>query len=374
MLRLTQRFIRKSLSLTFVSQQRVLVNLKDHHTVFNFPNLTSAAFYSKDVKVESPLSKLLLQDKPKEEHIAEPVEEQEKKETREQSWRRMKLTLMVFGVSFLGFGGYLIVTLGQPKVDEDGVVLDDPFINMPVVKQYVLRTLSELNYYQQLIREPSRDKLLPDMMQHPYYSPQYTLVLEFTDLLVHPEWTYQTGWRFKKRPGLDHFLESLSGTFEIVVYTAEQGMTVFPIIEHLDPKNHINYKLVRDATLFIDGKHVKDIGKLNRDLKRTIVVDWDGQSTKYHPDNVFAIPRWRGNDDDLTLVHLSSFLSAIAQNQIEDVREVVRYYNTFDDPLMEFREKQKKLIDMAEEDALAKSKQKDQTSPVKKWTPSFWKR
>lgn len=45
-------------------------------------------------------------------------------------------------------------------------------------------------------------------------------------------------------------------------------MTVFPIVEALDPKNLINYKLVRDATLFVDGAHVKDLDKLNRDLKK----------------------------------------------------------------------------------------------------------
>lgn len=67
---------------------------------------------------------------------------------------------------------------------------------------------------------------------------------------------------------MDHFLESLSGVYEIVIYTAEQGMTVFPIVEALDPKNLINYKLVRDATLFVDGTHVKDLDKLNRDLKK----------------------------------------------------------------------------------------------------------
>lgn len=122
------------------------------------------------------------------------------------------------------------------------------------------------------------------MIKHPYYQPKYTLVLEFTDVLVHPDWTYKTGWRFKKRPGnvyffryykliasitgIDHFLESLGSTFEIVVYTAEQGMTVFPIVEALDPKNIISYKLVRDATNFIDGKHIKDLDRLNRDLSK----------------------------------------------------------------------------------------------------------
>jgi len=41
----------------------------------------------------------------------------------------------------------------------------------------------------QMIREPSREKLLPDPVTYPYVQPPYTLVLELTDVLVHPDWT-----------------------------------------------------------------------------------------------------------------------------------------------------------------------------------------
>jgi hypothetical protein len=40
-----------------------------------------------------------------------------------------------------------------------------------------------------MIEEPSREKLLPDPVPPPYYQPPYTLVLELTDVLVHPDWT-----------------------------------------------------------------------------------------------------------------------------------------------------------------------------------------
>ena len=32
-------------------------------------------------------------------------------------------------------------------------------------------------------------KLLPDPLKEPYYQPKYTLVLEMTGVLVHPDWT-----------------------------------------------------------------------------------------------------------------------------------------------------------------------------------------
>lgn len=121
-----------------------------------------------------------------------------------------------------------------------------------------------------MIQEPSREKLLPDTLKPPYIQPPYTLVLEMKDVLVHPDWTYQTGWRFKKRPGVDKFLEELARNFEIVVFTADQGMTVFPILDALDPNGYIMYRLVRDATHFVDGHHVKNLDNLNRDLSKVI--------------------------------------------------------------------------------------------------------
>jgi hypothetical protein len=43
---------------------------------------------------------------------------------------------------------------------------------------------------------------------------------------------------------------------------------VFPILDALDPNGYIMYRLVRDATHFVDGHHVKDLDCLNRDLSK----------------------------------------------------------------------------------------------------------
>nr|XP_022915130.1 mitochondrial import inner membrane translocase subunit TIM50-C-like [Onthophagus taurus] len=286
----------------------------------------------------------------------------------------MKYTFIFFAVSLTCGGFYLITELGSPKYDDNGELIVDQFTELPVVKQYILRTLSELDYYSQLIKEPSREKLLPDLINHPMYHPKYTLVLEFTDVIVHPDWTYKTGWRFKKRPGLDNFLESLHGTYEVVIYTAEQGITVYPIIDALDQRSLINYKLVRDATLFVDGKHVKDLDKLNRDLSKVIVVDWNGDCTKYHRDNVLKVPRWNGNDDDTDLLTLSSFLLAISHSQIDDVRDVLKVYHQFDDPLLVYKERQKRLIEQAEAEAEQERDKTSAQSPISRWRPTFFKK
>jgi len=43
-------------------------------------------------------------------------------------------------------------------------------------------------------------------------------------------------------------------------------------------------------------------------LTQVIVVDWNNESLKLHPRNMLRLPRWKGNDDDQTLVDLGTFL------------------------------------------------------------------
>jgi len=44
--------------------------------------------------------------------------------------------------------------------------------------------------------------------------------------------------------------------------------TAYHVIEKLDPGGLIWYKLYRDTTHYLDGKHIKELERLNRDLKR----------------------------------------------------------------------------------------------------------
>lgn len=295
-------------------------------------------------------------------------EEEDAKEN-EKAWKRMKLGFAIFGGSGVALITWAVYEFGKPEIDADGQVIEDEFSKNPAIPQYLKRMWKSLNYYQKMIQEPSRDKLLPDPLKPPYIQPPYTLVLEMKDVLVHPDWTYQTGWRFKKRPGVDNFLQECSKHFEVVVFTAEQGMTVFPILDALDPNGYIMYRLVRDATHFVDGHHVKNLDNLNRDLKKVIVIDWDNNSTKLHPDNTFNIARWLGNDDDTQLYDLVSFLKTLATADVDDVREVLGYYRQFEDPIQQFRENQRKLLEQMQQ---KEREQQMKTKPiVKKWTPSF---
>jgi len=284
--------------------------------------------------------------------------------SKENAW---KVGLLTIGGCALIIGAEIILIWGRPEIDEEGNLVEDEFISLPKWQAYPKRALLQMHFYKKMIQEPSSLKLLPDPLKDPYYQPPYTLVLEMTGILVHPDWTIGTGWRFKKRPGVDYFLQQVGPPlFEIVIYTHEQGFTAFPIIDGLDPNGHIMYRLFRDATRYTDGTHVKDLGCLNRDLSKVIIVDCDPKAFSLHPQNAFLLQKWSGDDADRTLVDLAAFLRMLALSDVDDVRSVLEYYSQFDDPLGAFKEKQRLLQEQQE---LARSSQDHQKkSPVSGWS------
>uniref|UniRef100_A0A8D2KQX9 Mitochondrial import inner membrane translocase subunit TIM50 n=1 Tax=Varanus komodoensis TaxID=61221 RepID=A0A8D2KQX9_VARKO len=220
------------------------------------------------------------------------------------------MVLRIAGLMGAGSGIAVIYIFGSNSVDEHGVKIPDEFDNDPVVIQQLRRAYKYFKDYRQMIIEPTSPKLLPDPLKEPYYQPPYTLVIELTDVLLHPEWSLVTGWRFKKRPGIDNLFQQLAPLYEIVIFTSETGMTAFPLIDSVDPHGFISYRLFRDATRYMDGHHVKDISCLNRDPAKVVVVDCKKEAFRLQPFNGMALKKWDGNSDDRALFDLAAFLKS----------------------------------------------------------------
>ncbi|CAG5124574.1 unnamed protein product [Candidula unifasciata] len=284
------------------------------------------------------------------------------------SWR---LGLIFIGGVLTAWGVGLVSIWGAPQLDPDGKEIQDEFSEMPSVLAYLRRTWKEMNIFKQKIQDPSREKLLPDPLKYPYIQPPYTLVIELTGVLIHPDWTYNTGWRFKKRPGIDYFLQQIGPPlYEVVIYSSESGLTADPLVNHLDPQGYIMYRLYRDATRYMDGHHVKDLSCLNRDMSKIIMLDCNPESVKLQPQNSLVLKRWTGDDNDRTLIDLAHFLKTIAASGVDDIRAVIEYYSQFDDPLSAFKENQRKLQE--EEETRAKLAQEE--SKKKSWLSGFTNR
>ncbi|KAG0481353.1 hypothetical protein HPP92_011880 [Vanilla planifolia] len=172
--------------------------------------------------------------------------------------------------------------------------------------------------------EPSSDKLLPDL--HPQEQHVFTLVLDLNETLVYSDWKRERGWRTFKRPGVDAFLEHLAKFYEIVVYSDQLNMYVDPVIERLDRKGCIRYRLSRAATRYQDGKHYRDLSKLNRDPARILYVGGHALETSLQPDNCVPIKPWKLENDDTALLDLIPFLEYVALHRPADIRPVLASY------------------------------------------------
>lgn len=240
--------------------------------------------------------------------------------------------------------GFSISYIGKVEEEESDLYKNENFI-----LAHLYRTRDRLHEFKESFAEPSSELLLPDPLPEPYIQPKYTLVLEMTDVLVHPEYTTTSGWRFRKRPGVSAFLKALTlPMFEIVIYTHENGFSTAPVIDGLDPEGFIMYRLYRDATKYTKGTHVKDLYKLNRDISKVIHVDCVPR-TSSAPRNTLVLKKWDGDPKDTDLFELIPFFHMIATSNVDDVRPILDFYQDEEDPVAAFRRNQDLLRKQQEE-------------------------
>ncbi|XP_056905465.1 mitochondrial import inner membrane translocase subunit TIM50 isoform X1 [Takifugu flavidus] len=303
----------------------------------------------------------------------EEKEQTEDKKQKENTAYAKKMVLRLAGLMGVGGAVSMVYVFGTNSVDEQGNQIPDEFDKDPPVVQQVKRTYKYFKDYRQMIIEPTSPKLLPDPLREPYYQPPYTLVLELTGVLLHPEWSLSTGWRFKKRPGIDYLFQQLAPLYEIVIFTSETGLTAFPLIDSIDPQGFVMYRLFRDATHYMEGHHVKDVSCLNRDTSKVIVVDCKREAFSLQPFNGLALKKWDGNSEDRTLYDLANFLKTIALSGVDDVRSVLENYALEDDPIQAFKQRQAQLAQEEEQRLASVSQQQKQGLSLGSITSRFWR-
>ena len=150
-----------------------------------------------------------------------------------------------------------------------------------------------------------------------------TLVLDWEDTLVYTEWTPQKGLCTIKRPGLDYFLDWAVMNFgEVILFAEKEVMDVSPMIEKLDPVKHDANKqpLPRKFNYYLfkhqlgedeNGKAVKDLGQLNRDLKIGASLYNNPEMFRLHTSNGVQIPSFDGDPKDVALLDLIPHLQGI---------------------------------------------------------------
>jgi len=177
-----------------------LMDDNDNKTPFIFSKTTSQPKYAKDQTDE---------------------EKREREMKAASDMRMLKYTGYFLCIWLVSTVGYIILVWGSPQIDQEGNIIQDQYSSLPTWQQYIKRSFRGIIDYWQTIKDPTSDKLLPEPLPAPY-QPMYTLVIEMSGILLNPEWAYNTGWRYKKRPGLDYFLKEIGyPVYEVVIYTKE---------------------------------------------------------------------------------------------------------------------------------------------------------
>lgn len=181
--------------------------------------------------------------------------------------------------------------------------------------------------------KPAFEKLLPDPLPAPHQRP-YTLLIDLDGFLVHSSWDRAFGWRTAKRPGVDYFLAYLSQFYEVVLFTTQPSYTAMGVAEKLDPfQAYLPYKLYRESTRYVNGKIVKDLSYLNRDLSKVILIDTNPEHVAMQPENAIIVKPWDGKPGDKGLVDLIPFLESIGIFAPPDVRPILKAYQGKDIPV-----------------------------------------
>ncbi|KAB2033043.1 hypothetical protein ES319_D05G421000v1 [Gossypium barbadense] len=83
---------------------------------------------------------------------------------------------------------------------------------------------------------------------------------------------------------------------------------VDPACERLDTNHCIRYRLSRGATKYQDGKHYRDLSKLNRDPTKILYVSAHAFDSSLQPENCVHIKPYKVETDDTALLDLIPFL------------------------------------------------------------------
>lgn len=105
------------------------------------------------------------------------------------------------------------------------------------------------------------------------------------------------------RPGLKEFLNKLAAFSEVVLFSAAVGSYGNPLLDLLDPSRRVfSMRLFRESTVCTEvHKYVKDLTKLGRDLRRTVIVDNRAFSFLLQPRNGIRCKPFRGSALDREL-------------------------------------------------------------------------
>ena len=92
--------------------------------------------------------------------------------------------------------------------------------------------------------------------------------------------------------------------YEVVIFTASLSKYANPLMDILDQNNVAPQRLFREHCSFYNGMFVKDMSKLGRPMKDSIIIDNSPTSYLLQPENGMPILSWYDDKKDDKLYEL----------------------------------------------------------------------
>ena len=141
---------------------------------------------------------------------------------------------------------------------------------------------------------------------------KFCLVLDIDETISHTL-KLSCGFYFLLRPGTIEFLKQVSKYYEIIIFTSSPKHYADNILNKIDIEgNLISYRLYKNHVIFENGKSVKKLSMIGRDLKKTIFIDNLRSNAKYNIKNLCSITSWTSDIYDDKLIKLKDKLINIA--------------------------------------------------------------
>lgn len=119
-----------------------------------------------------------------------------------------------------------------------------------------------------------------------------------------------------KRPGCDEFLQKAAEHYELIVFTASVEAYCSAVMERIDPHGYVAHALDRRHCTFYQGEiYVKDLARLGRSLRDTILLDNNADCYLFQPENAIPINSWYDDPEDTDLLDVLGILDVIAQQK-----------------------------------------------------------
>lgn len=96
-----------------------------------------------------------------------------------------------------------------------------------------------------------------------------------------------------------------------------------PLLDQLDIHGVVHHRLFRESCHNHGGNYVKDLAKIGRDLKDTIIIDNSPTSYIFHPQHAVPISSWFSDAHDNELLDLIPVLEDLAGSNVQDVSLVL---------------------------------------------------